>query len=68
MRRFPVGCLRRYPTVFCCSLRTCAIGCSPMRETAPRYSVSYDLAITTAPGKGREMRTPHPMDWVPLGS
>ena len=34
----------------------------------PRYSVSYDLAITTAPGKGREMRTPHPMDWVPLGS
>ena len=25
-------------------------------------------AITTAQGKGREMRTPHPMDWVPLGS
>ena len=36
--------------------------------SGPRYSVSYDLAITTAPCKGREMRTPHPMDWVPLGS
>ena len=33
---------------------------------SPRYSVSYDLAITTAPGQGREMRMPHPMDWVPL--
>ena len=33
---------------------------------ATRYSVSYDLAITTPPGQGREMRVPHPMDWVPL--
>jgi hypothetical protein len=33
----------------------------------PRYSVSYDLAVTTAPGQGREMLMPHPMDWVPLG-
>ena len=40
----------------------------PFKGSGPRYSVSYDLAITTAPGKGREMRTPHPMDWVPLGS
>ena len=40
----------------------------PYEGSGPRYSVSYDLAITTAPGKGREMRTPHPMDWVPLGS
>ena len=40
----------------------------PYEGNGPRYSVSYDLAITTAPGKGREMRTPHPMDWVPLGS
>ena len=40
----------------------------PYEGSSPRYSVSYDLAITTAPGKGREMRTPHPMDWVPLGS
>ena len=39
----------------------------PYEGSSPRYSVSYDLAITTAPGKGREMRTPHPMDWVPLG-
>jgi hypothetical protein len=29
--------------------------------------VSYDLAVTTAPGQGREMLMPHPMDWVPLG-
>ena len=35
---------------------------------APRYSVSYDLAITTGAGLGREMRMPHPMDWVPLRS
>ena len=40
----------------------------PYEGSSPRYSMSYDLAITTAPGKGREMRTPHPMDWVPLGS
>ena len=40
----------------------------PYEGSSPRYSVSYDLAITTAPGKGRVMRTPHPMDWVPLGS
>ncbi|MAR06736.1 MAG: hypothetical protein CL862_06515 [Cyanobium sp. NAT70] len=33
---------------------------------APRYSVSYDLAITTSIGQGREMQMPHPMDWVPL--
>ena len=31
----------------------------PYEGSSPRYSVSYDLAITTAPGKGREMRTPH---------
>ena len=35
-------------------------------EEFPRYSVSYDLAVTTAPGQGPEMRMPHPMDWVPL--
>ena len=40
----------------------------PYEGSIPRHLVSYDLAITTAPGKGREMRTPHPMDWVPLGS
>ena len=28
----------------------------PYEGSGPRYSVSYDLAITTAPGKGREMR------------
>lgn len=67
-RLSPVGCSCRCPTVFCCSLRTCAIGSSPYEGNGPRYSLSYDLAITTAPGKGREMRTPHPMDWVPLGS
>ena len=27
----------------------------PYEGSGPRYSVSYDLAITTAPGKGREM-------------
>ena len=37
-------------------------------RNAQLSAVFYDLAITTAPGKGREMRTPHPMDWVPLGS
>ena len=40
----------------------------PYKGSGPRYSVSYDLAITMAPGKVREMRTPHPRDWVPLGS
>ena len=39
---------------------------TPYEGESPRYSVSYDLAITTASGKGREMRMPHPMDWVPL--
>ena len=39
----------------------------PYEGVAPRYSVSYDLAVTTAPGQGREMLMPHPMDWVPLG-
>jgi uncharacterized protein (TIGR02466 family) len=39
----------------------------PYEGGVPRYSVSYDLAVTTAPGQGREMLTPHPMDWVPLG-
>ena len=39
---------------------------TPYEGDSPRYSVSYDLAITTASGKGREMRMPHPMDWVPL--
>ena len=39
---------------------------TPYEGASPRYSVSYDLAITTAPGQGREMRMPHPMDWLPL--
>jgi hypothetical protein len=39
----------------------------PYEGGVPRYSVSYDLAVTTAPGQGREMLTPHTMDWVPLG-
>ena len=68
MRRFPVGCLLHYPTVFCCSPSDLRHRVLPYEGNGPRYSVSYDLAITTAPGKGREMRTPHPMDWVPLGS
>jgi hypothetical protein len=34
---------------------------------APRYSVSYDLAVTTAPGQGREMLMPHPMEGVQVG-
>ena len=34
----------------------------PYEGNGPRYSVSYDLAITTAPGKGREMRTP--IRWI----
>lgn len=63
-----VVCSRRCPIGCWCSLRICAIGCSPNKRSGNRYSVSYDLVITTAPGKGREMRTPHPMDWVPLGS
>ena len=40
----------------------------PYEGSSLRYSVSYDLAIATAPGMRPEMRTPHPMDWVPLGS
>ena len=40
----------------------------PYEASSPRYSVSYDLAITTAPGKGREMPIPHPMDLVSTGS
>lgn len=39
---------------------------TPYRGESPRYSVSYDLAITTASGQGQEMRVPHPMDWVPM--
>ena len=39
---------------------------TPYQGQSTRYSVSYDLAITTPPGQGREMRVPHPMDWVPL--
>jgi hypothetical protein len=38
----------------------------PYEGQAPRYSVSYDLAVTTASGRGKEMRMSHPMDWVPL--
>ena len=38
----------------------------PYHGQTARYSVSYDLAITTSSGQGREMRMPHPMDWVPL--
>ena len=40
----------------------------PYESELPRYSVSYDLSITTAPGKGKEMRMSHPMDWVPLNT
>ena len=39
---------------------------TPYRGESPRYSVSYDLAITTASRQGQEMRVPHPMDWVPM--
>lgn len=39
---------------------------TPYQGNAPRYSVSYDLAITTPSGQCREMRVPHPMDWVPM--
>ena len=39
---------------------------TPYQGEISRYSVSYDLAITTPSGLGREMRTPHPLDWVPL--
>ena len=38
----------------------------PYHGQTARYSVSYDLAITTPSGKGTEMRMPHPTDWVPL--
>jgi uncharacterized protein (TIGR02466 family) len=38
----------------------------PYEGQTPRYSVSYDLAVTTASGRGKEMRMSHPMDWVPL--
>ena len=39
---------------------------TPYQGQSTRYSVSYDLAITTSSGQGREMRMPHPLDWVPL--
>ena len=39
----------------------------PYEGVAPRYSVSYDLAVITAPGQGREMLMPYSMDWVPMG-
>ena len=39
---------------------------TPYQGQSSRYSVSYDLAITTPSGQGREMRMPHPLDWVPL--
>ncbi|MAV13362.1 MAG: hypothetical protein CL861_07980 [Cyanobium sp. MED843] len=39
---------------------------TPYEGESARYSVSYDLAVTTAQGLGREMRMSHPMDWVPL--
>ena len=39
---------------------------TPYEGGSPRYSVSYDIAITTASGRGHEMRVPHPMDWVPM--
>ena len=38
----------------------------PFDGSTVRHSVSYDLAVTTASGMGREMRMPHPLDWVPL--
>ncbi|MEA5474979.1 TIGR02466 family protein [Synechococcus sp. CCY9201] len=39
---------------------------TPYEGRSSRYSVSYDLALTTPPGAGREMQVPHPLDWVPL--
>ena len=39
---------------------------TPYDGESPRYSVSYDIAITTASGRGHEMRVPHPMVWVPM--
>ena len=39
---------------------------TPYEGGSPRYSVSYDIAITTASGQGHEMRVLHPMDWVPM--
>jgi uncharacterized protein (TIGR02466 family) len=39
---------------------------TPYEGAVSRYSVSYDLAVTTPPGAGREMQMPHPLDWVPL--
>ena len=55
------NCLLLFPSDLCHRVL-------PYQGSSPRYSVSYDLAITMAPCKGREMRTPHPMDWVLLGS
>ena len=49
--------------LFPSDLRHCV---QPYEGASPRYSVSYDLAVTTASGQGREMQMPHPMDWVPL--
>ena len=40
----------------------------PCKGAVPRYLVSYDLVVTTAPGQGQEIPMPHLMDWVPLGS
>lgn len=39
---------------------------TPYQGQLSRYSVSYDLAVTTPSGQGREMRMAHPLDWVPL--
>ena len=39
---------------------------TPYQGSSSRWSVSYDLAVTTAPGAGREMQVPHPLDWVPM--
>ena len=38
---------------------------TPNQGQASRFSVSYDFAITTSPGQGREMWMPHPMDGSP---
>ena len=39
---------------------------TPYDGESLRYSVSYNIAITTASERAHEMRVPHPMDWVPM--
>ena len=59
------GALPQAAQAACVSVGPSPQGHALSRES-PRYSVSYDLAITTASGQGQEMRVPHPMDWVPM--